>query len=52
METIPPNILQDDKHSTNFVLIARPLNPPQGPAQIGLSFHQLGEAISGLQINK
>jgi hypothetical protein len=52
METIPPSILQDDKHSTNFVLILRPLNAPQGPAQIELSFHQLGEAISGLQINK
>jgi hypothetical protein len=52
METIPRSILQDDKHSTNFVLIPRPLNAPQGPAQIELSFHQPGEAISGLQINK
>ncbi len=52
METTPRSILQDDKHSTNFVLIPRPLNAPQGPAQIELSFHQPGEAISGLQINK
>ncbi len=52
METIPHSILQDDKHSTNFVLIPRPLNVLQGPTQIELSFHQPGEAISGLQINK
>jgi hypothetical protein len=32
METIPPSIQQDDKHSTNFVFIPRPLN-----AQLKLS---------------
>jgi hypothetical protein len=52
METIPPSILQDDKHSTNFVLIPKPLNIPQGPTQIEFSFHQPSEAIFGLQINK
>jgi hypothetical protein len=52
METVPPSFLQDDKHSTNFVLIPRPLNAPQGPTQIELSFHQLGEAIFSLQIDK
>lgn len=51
MESVPRSILQDDKRSTNFVLIPRPLHAPEGPVQIELSFHHPGEAISGLQIN-
>jgi hypothetical protein len=31
METIPPSILQDDKHSTNFVLIPKPFEQPSRP---------------------
>jgi hypothetical protein len=51
MESVPRSILQEEQRATNFVLIPRPLNAPEGLVQIELSFHHPGEAISGLQIN-
>lgn len=51
MESVPRSILQEDKRSTNFVFIPRPLNVFEGLVQIELSFHHPGEAISELQIN-